>query len=153
MLEPDLADEEQHRRRILLRRVDADRGVRGAGAPRHEADPGPAGQLAVGLRHVGGTTLLAAHHEPQAVGDVVEGVENGEVALAGDAEGGVDALRQQAVDEQLPTGAFPCCLHAAHPRTAAAGHPRPRHYVHPPTDEPHHGRHPWTSESRAARPW
>src|SRR4029453_7243279 len=53
-----LADEENHRRRILEGGVDADRGVGGAGPAGDEADAGPAGQLAIGLGHVGGATFL-----------------------------------------------------------------------------------------------
>ena len=117
VLEFDLADEEQHRRRVLTCGVDADRGVGGARATGHEADAGSARELAVGLGHVGRAALLSTADEAQAIGRVVQGVEHGEVALAGDPEGGVDPLGEQAVDEQLPAGPLHGCSHAAHPRT------------------------------------
>ena len=99
----DLADEEDQRRRILHRDVDAGRGVRGARPARDEADAGAAGELAVGLRHHRRAALLAADRD----GDrgVVQRVEHGEVALARHAEEMVDAVHDELVDEDLSAGA------------------------------------------------
>ena len=99
----DLADEQDHRRRILVRRVHADRGVGRAGAARDEADAGLAGQLAVGLGHEGRAAFLAADDEADA--RVVQRVEHVEVAFAGHAEGGVDAVDGERVDQDLAAGA------------------------------------------------
>ena len=64
----DLADEQDHRRRVLERRVQADRGVARAGPARHEADARPAGQLALRLGHEAGAALVAAADEADASG-------------------------------------------------------------------------------------
>ena len=90
-----LADQHDHRRRILERGVDADRGVAGAGAARHQQHAGLAGQLAVGLGHERGAALLAAGDEVD-LGRVEERVEHLEIALAGDAERHLDAMRLEA---------------------------------------------------------
>jgi len=93
----DLADQKDQRRRVLERGVDADRGVRRARPARHEADPGPARQLAVGVGHVRGAGLVPADDQPDR--RVVERVEHGEVALAGDAKGELRAVERELVDE------------------------------------------------------
>ena len=54
----DLADENNERRRVLLRGVDADRRIRRAGTAGDEDDARAAGQLAVGFRHVGGAAFM-----------------------------------------------------------------------------------------------
>ncbi len=95
----DLADEQDQRRRILVRGVHADRGVGRAGAARDEADAGAAGQLAVGLRHVGGAAFLAADDELDFLARVVQRVEHREIALAGHAERDVHAMDLERIDE------------------------------------------------------
>src|SRR3546814_17211576 len=88
---PDLADEEDHRRRILEGDMDAGAGAGRARPARHEADAGPAGQLAIGIGHNRCAPFLAA----EVIGDlrrVVEGVEHGEGALTGHAENTADAF-------------------------------------------------------------
>ena len=70
------------------------------------AMPGPAGELAVRFGHVGDAAFLAANDEPQPVADVVERVQHGEIALAGDAECEVRALRDQVVDQNRTAGSF-----------------------------------------------
>ena len=101
----DLSDEQDHRRRILRGRVHADRGIRGAGTARHEGDAGTARELAVRLRHVGGTAFLPAHDERQPVADVVERVEHREIALARHRERVRRALREEVGDEDFAAGA------------------------------------------------
>ncbi len=97
-LAADLADQEDQRRRVLERGVDAARGVRRPGAARHHADTRAAGELAVGVGHVGGADLVAAGDEADR--GVVEGVEHGQIALAGHAVGHVHPVHDELVDEE-----------------------------------------------------
>ena len=97
-----LADEEEHRRRVLLRRVDADRRLRRARPARHETDARTPRELAVRLRSIGRTLLVAAGDEPD--GRVVERVEHRQVALAGKAEREVGAVQLELVDQDLSAG-------------------------------------------------
>ena len=94
---PDLADEKEERRRALNGGVQPHARVRRPRPPRGQADTRPPGQLPVRLGHVRRTRLVAADDEADRA--VVERVEHGEVALAGDAEGDVDAVDVQLVDE------------------------------------------------------
>ena len=94
-----LADEEDQRRRVLVGGVHADGRVGRARAARDEADPRPAGELAVRLGHVRGGSLVAARDEPDR--RVVERIEHRQVALAGDAESQLDAVQLELVDERL----------------------------------------------------
>jgi len=116
----DLADEQDHRRGILERGVHADAGVGRARPARAEDDAGAAGQLAVGVGHVGRAALLPADDEARAVAALVEAFEHAEVAFARHAEGEVDAVIDQRIDEDLAAvagcgigarGAYDCCLH------------------------------------------
>src|SRR5258706_15423279 len=52
-LATDLADQKDHRCRILERGVDADGSMAGAGTSRHQAEARLAGELAVSLGHIG----------------------------------------------------------------------------------------------------
>ena len=56
----DLADEQDHRRAVLHRHMHACRRIGRTGAAGDKADAGPAGHLAIGLGHHGGTALLPA---------------------------------------------------------------------------------------------
>ena len=103
----DLADEQHHRRRILKCGVDTDAGVGRARPARDHADTGTAGQLAVGVGHVRRAAFLAADDESDLVATLVEAVEDGEKALAGDAETEIDALGDQVVDKNVPAYAGP----------------------------------------------
>ena len=87
--------------RILHGRVDADSGVRRTGAARDERDAGPPGELAVGFGHVSRTAFLPADDEWQPLANIVQCVEHGEIAFAGNAERVCRALRQQVGDEDL----------------------------------------------------
>ncbi len=95
-----LADQHDHRRRILKGGMHPDRGVAGAGAARHQQHAGLAGQLAVGFRHERRAALLAAGDQAD-LGRVIKRVEHFEIALAGDAERHLDAVRPQCRDDQL----------------------------------------------------
>ena len=105
LLAGHLADEQDHRRRVLERGVDADAGMRRTGAAGDQADAGPTGQLAVGLRHVGRAALVPRGDEADAVAVRIEAVEQADVALAGDAERQVDAVDDQLVGEELSAAA------------------------------------------------
>jgi hypothetical protein len=98
-----LADEQDHRRRVLERGVHADRGVRGARAAGDDRDPRPAGELSVGVGHVRRAGLVPADHVAE-VG-VAQRVEHRQVALAGDAEEAVGAVDPELVDEDLAAAA------------------------------------------------
>ena len=112
---PDLADEQDHRRRILESDVHAGAGVGGAGSARDEADAGLAGHLAVGFGHDGGAAFLAADHQVDFRG-VVQRVQHGEEALARHGEGAPGAVRLQAVDQDFAAAA-PVVLRVRHGRS------------------------------------
>ena len=95
-----LPDEQDHRRGVLLRRVHSDCGLRRARPARDEADTRPPRQLPVRLGGVGGALLVATGDEADR--RVVERVEHGQVALAGEAEREVDAVQLELVDEDPP---------------------------------------------------
>ena len=99
----DLADEQDHRRRILEGDVHAGAGVGRARPAGHEADAGRAGQLAVGFRHDRRAALLACGHDMD-LRHVDKGVQNGEIAFAGHAEHALDAVDAQLVDKDLSAG-------------------------------------------------
>ena len=77
----DVADEQDHRGRILERDMDPAAGVGRAGPAGDEGDSRPPGHLAVGVGHIGDPAFLPAHDEVDVVG-VVERVEHGEEAFA-----------------------------------------------------------------------
>src|SRR5215468_1413885 len=86
--------------------MDADAGVAGAGAARHEADARPAGQLAVGFGHECGPALLPRADQPHATvtARLVQRVEHRDIALARHAEDRVDAVNEQLIDQNLGAG-------------------------------------------------
>ena len=98
----DLADEQDHRRRILVGDVNAGHRVGGARSPRHEADTRPAGRLAYRFGHHRGAALLAADRHRDV--PVVEGIENAEIALAGHAEHVLHPVPDELVDQHLGSG-------------------------------------------------
>ena len=98
----DLADEREHRCRVLARRVDADREVRRADGPRADARRRSAGQLAVGLGHERGGALVASRDDADA--RLVEPLEQAEEALAGHGEGVPDADRSEGVRDEAADG-------------------------------------------------
>jgi AcrR family transcriptional regulator len=78
-----------------------------------EADARAAAQLALRLGHVARAALVAAGDEADPLAVLVEAVERGEEAFAGHAEGGVDALGDQRLDQGVAggTGAGGGCSH------------------------------------------
>ena len=99
-----LADEEDHRRRVLERGVQADRGVARAGPAGHEAEPRPAAELALRFGHVARAAFVTAGDEADPVAMFVEAVERGEEAFAGNAERGARALGDQRLDQCVAGG-------------------------------------------------
>ena len=96
-----LADEQHHRRGILEGRVQADGGIAGTWAARHEAHAGPVRELALRVSHERRAALVAAADEADAVAVLVQAVQHREVAFAGHAEHGVDALGDQGFDQGM----------------------------------------------------
>ncbi|MCY1436506.1 hypothetical protein D9M71_526340 [compost metagenome] len=109
-----LADEQQHRCGVLEGGVHAHRGIGGTRATGNEADARLAGQLAVGLGHVGRSTLLAADDQVDFILHVMQRIEHRQVAFAGHAEGALDTIHPQCVDQHLAAtalhfGVAHCC--------------------------------------------
>ena len=94
----DVADEQDHRGRILEGDMDSGAGVGRARAAGDESDAGAAGHLAVGIGHVGDSAFLPADDDVD-LGRVVERVEHREEALARHGEDAVAALDPELVDE------------------------------------------------------
>ena len=94
-----LADEHDHRRRILERGVHADRTVGSAGTARHEQQAGLPGELGRRFRHVRGTAFLAADDEFELVFQVMQAVQHRQETLARNAEGEARAVADQRVRE------------------------------------------------------
>ena len=103
-LERDLADEEQHGRAVLLRDMDADAAVAGAGSAGDHGGGGAAGELAVGFGHVDRPGFEPAGDGVDLVADLIEAVEHVEVAFAGHHEDGVDPLGDEGVGQHAPAG-------------------------------------------------
>ena len=102
----DLADEGEHRRRVLTRRVDADREICGADCARADRRGGAARELAVGLGHERGGALVARGDDPDAGG--VEALEQAEEALARDGECLPDADGAKRVRDEPTDGPRRC---------------------------------------------
>ena len=98
----DLADEGEHRRRVLARGVDPDREVGGADGARAERRRRPAGELAVGLRHERGRALVARGDDADP--GRLEALEQAEEALAGHRERVADAGGPQGVGDEPADG-------------------------------------------------
>ena len=95
----DLADEQDHRGRVLLGDVHAGQRVGRAGAAGHHADAGFAGQLAVGVGHHGRAAFLAAHRDLDV--RIVQAVQHCQIAFPGNAENVLDALGNPLVDQDV----------------------------------------------------
>src|SRR5215831_113424 len=130
----NLTNKNDQGRGVLLCGVDADCSVGRTRSARDEDDAGTARELAVRLAHVGGASLLPADDEPQALAHVVERVEDRQVTLARDAEGEVDALSKEIVDEDAAAGAHEsseeyekgaAILHAARANPGSYNRPGP----------------------------
>ena len=100
-----LADQQDHGRRILEAGMQSDAGIGGTRTARDEGDAGLAGELAVGLGHVGRPAFLAADDEAHGVALGVERVERRQVAFARHAEDRIGAVNAQLVDQDLSAAA------------------------------------------------
>ena len=98
-----LAHEQDHGRRILVRDVNARRGIGGTGPARHKADAGLARELALRLGHHGRAAFLATHGHAD-VG-IVQRIEHGQVAFAGHAEELLHTMGDELLDQNLAAGA------------------------------------------------
>jgi hypothetical protein len=78
----DLAHEKHHGRRVLLRGVDADAGVREARPAGHEGDAGPAAELRGRLGHIGRCSFVSASDHAERVACVVQRIEHIQVTFA-----------------------------------------------------------------------
>ena len=100
----DLADEQDHRHRILPRDVKAGRRVGGAGTTGDHADARFAGQLAPGVRHHRRAALLAADEHLDIA--VMQCIEHRKKALARHAGNALDAICLQSFDNELAARSF-----------------------------------------------
>ena len=96
-----IADKQHHRRRILKRRVHANRCVGGTGAARHKADTGAPGEPSLRIGHEGRTTLLPVDDEADLVAIAVKAVQHSQVAFTGHAKSMRHALLNQALNQQV----------------------------------------------------
>ena len=78
----DLTHEKHHGRRVLLRGVDADAGVREARPAGHEGDAGPAAELRGRLGHIGRCSFVSASDHAERVACVVQRIEHIQVTFA-----------------------------------------------------------------------
>src|SRR5471032_91748 len=88
--------------------MQADRGVSRAGAAGDEADADASRHISIGRRHETGAALMAASDEARRIAGVAKRIECREIALAGDAENDIAAIRPQGVDQYLTT----CSTHS-----------------------------------------
>src|SRR5690349_21618007 len=102
---PHLTYEQNDRRGILMRGMDAERCVGRARTARDETDARTSRELAVRIGHVRRAAFLAADDETDGVACVVQRIEYGEIRFAGNTESHVDAVYFQSIDENLRTGA------------------------------------------------
>ena len=98
----DLADEQDHRRRILARDMQTGGGIGRTRPASDEADAGRAGHLAGGLGHHRGAALLAAgRHRDR---PVMERVERCDIAFARHAKHVTHAVDDELIDQHLAAG-------------------------------------------------
>lgn len=100
-----LADEQNHRCRVLLRHVHAIRRMGDTGATGSETDAWSVGQLAVGIDHVRGDTLVTNDDGADAVG-IIRRAKRRQVAFLGNAIDGIDGITLQCLCQDLPTVAL-----------------------------------------------
>src|SRR5690606_1177991 len=98
-----VADEYDHRLRILECDVNADAGIGGTGTAGDEYDAGTPRHRSIGTRHERSAAFLAAGHGLDRL-MIVQGIEHGEKTLAGYGEHAVAALFDKAVDEPAGRG-------------------------------------------------
>ncbi len=87
-----------------MRRVHTNSRISRAGTARDQAHAGLAGVFGVRLGHERRTAFLPTNHKTKIFTVRVEAVKHSEVAFAGHAKGGINAVRNQSVGDQLATG-------------------------------------------------
>ena len=97
--------------------MDAGRGIGGAGPTSDEADAGPARGLADRFGHDRGAAFMPADRERDIA--VVEGIERGQIAFPGNAEGVAHAVDDQLVHEDF--AAAPHIVFCAHTERSDPG--------------------------------
>jgi hypothetical protein len=90
----NLTDYQNQRNRILLCGVHGDRRVRRAGTTTDHDNSRPVRQSSVRARHKTRTAFVPARHNVN-LRKIVEGVENTEVALAGNKKDAVDTVGRE----------------------------------------------------------
>ena len=101
----DIADEEDHRSRVLEGDVHAGAGVGRSRPARDEGDSGTTGHLPVRVGHIGDAALLPADGKVD-LGCIVQRVEDGEEAFARDREDAIASLDPKLIDEDAATSAL-----------------------------------------------
>ena len=100
----DLADQHDHRRRVMPGGVETDHRVRQAGSARYHQHPGaPAAHAPVRRGHERRPALMAADDQPHAI-VIGHRVGEAEIALAGHAIDDIDVVRFEAVDDGAADG-------------------------------------------------
>ncbi len=94
----DLADKQQHRRRVFARRMHAVARMRCAGATCDEADARATRELAVRIGHVRCGTFVARRDRTDRR-RIVERIQHGEIAFSGHAVDGVGAIELERIDQ------------------------------------------------------
>ena len=84
--------------------MNANRRIARARRPGNHQDARLAGHLGVGFGHVGGTAFLAAAHQLDFVGGVVQRIDHGKIAFTRHAERRIDIVDSQLIDQDLAAG-------------------------------------------------
>jgi len=95
----DIADEQNHRLRILMRDMHPDAGIGRARAAGNKGDAGPPGHAPVGAGHEAGAAFLTAGHHVD-FGPLRQGIEHGEEAFPRHREDPLAPLLGQTIDQQ-----------------------------------------------------
>ena len=99
----DLADQHDHRRRVVIGGVQRDHRVRQPRPARHHRHPGAVAQPAVGHRHVAGAALVPADDDADRIA-LDQRAGQPDIALAGHAIDLVDVVRFEAFRQQAGDG-------------------------------------------------
>jgi hypothetical protein len=102
-LASDLADEQDHRRRILHGDMQASGGVGSTRSARDKTDAGLTGHLAPRFRHHRRATLMPGNRHGNR--RIMQRVEHVQIALAGDTEHTLDTIGLQRLDNEVAAGA------------------------------------------------
>ena len=98
----DLADEQNHRSRILIGGMHTDACIGRARTPCDEANARSAGELAVGFRHKRRATFLPAYDQPHAFAHIVIRIQHIEITLAWNAKRSICPMNSKLVNQNAP---------------------------------------------------